>query len=73
MQNSPHLIPAFVLDRILYHVTAGIMSGHYEKQGISPLHLHEHNLDTLRHIIRHQEIPKHRLEEFVVGICIING
>lgn len=66
MRNSPHLIPAFVLDRILYHVTVDIMNGAYEDQGISAvgLNAHDHNLETLRHIIRHQEMPKHRLEEF---------
>lgn len=64
MENSSHLIPAFVLDRILYHITVGIMNGEYESQGLNKNRLHDFNLETIRHIIRHQEIPKYKLEEF---------
>jgi glycogen debranching enzyme len=64
LDNSRHLIPAFVLDRILYHITLDIGKGLYEPQGISRDQFNDYNIETLRHIIRHQEIPKYRLEEF---------
>ena len=67
MHNSPYLIPAFVLDRIFYHATVDITKGVYESQGILRHKLEEHNMDALRHILRHQEIPKYKLEEFFVA------
>ena len=67
MHNSPYMIPAFVLDRIFYHATLDINKGAYESQGVNRNKLEEHNLDALRHILRHQEIPKYRIEEFFLA------
>lgn len=65
LHNSPHLIPAFVLDRIFQQTTVEISNGVYEtSHGISRHRLDEHNLEALRNILRHQQIPKHKLEEF---------
>ena len=64
MGNSPHLRPAFVLDRIIHHLSLGIALGRYEAQGVRADRLDEHNLETLRHIMRSQEIPKHKMVEF---------
>ena len=64
MHNAPHLRPAFVLDRILYYASADIAAGKYEAQGVSAQRLHEYNMDTLRHILRHQEVAKYKLDEF---------
>lgn len=64
MFNSPHLRPAFVFDRIFYYATIDISKGKYESQGISPNKLEEHNLETLRRILRDQEVPKYKIDEF---------
>ncbi len=64
MVNCPYLIPAMVLDRVFAHTTINISKGFYESRGISRDKLDISNIETLRHIIRHEEIPKYRLEEF---------
>jgi glycogen debranching enzyme len=64
LKNSRHLIPAFILDRILYHISKDISIGAYENQGILKEKFIECNIETLRQIIRDQEIPKYKLEEF---------
>ena len=66
LENSKHLIPAFVLDRLLYHISVDISKGVYESQGISKEQFFDYNIETLRHIIRHQEIPKFKLEEYFI-------
>ena len=64
MQNTPHLIPAFVLDRVFYQVSVDVEKGAYENQGVSREGIESHNIETLRHIMRSQEIPKYNLIEF---------
>ena len=67
LHNSPHLIPAFVLDRIFTNVSLDISNGVYEEPqrgNISRHQFDEHNLEALKNILRHQQIPKYRLEEF---------
>ncbi len=64
MVNCPYLIPAFVLDRLFVHVTNNISKGVYESKGISIDKLDYSNIETLRHIIRLEEIPKYKFEEF---------
>ena len=64
MQNSPHLRPALVLDRIMYYVTRSIARGEYENQGVRSQPIEGYYMDALRHIIRDQEVPKHKLTQF---------
>ena len=62
--NSPHLRPAFVLDRIFYHATIDISKGLYESRGISAKNPSPNSMETLRHILRWEEIPKYHLEDY---------
>lgn len=62
--NSPHLRPAFVLDRIFYHTTVDISKGAYQSRGIGPKNPSLDSMETLRHILRWEEIPKYHLEEY---------
>jgi hypothetical protein len=60
LQYSPHLIPVFMLDRIFTNVSLDISNGVYE----DPQRGNIHHLFVSRHLLRHQQIPKFRLEEF---------
>ncbi|RNA36596.1 glycogen debranching enzyme isoform X1 [Brachionus plicatilis] len=62
--NSPHLIPAFVLDRIFYHATLDIAKGVYTARGISSQNPSPNSMEALRHILRWEVIPKCHLEEY---------
>jgi glycogen debranching enzyme len=62
--NSAHLRPAFVVDRVLYHITVSIESGAYESRGLSASQASEHQMEIIRHIIRDEELPRHRVHEF---------
>ena len=58
-----------MLDRIFANVSLDISNGVYEdpqRGNISRHQFDEHNLEALKHILRHQQIPMHRLEEFFV-------
>jgi len=48
--NSPHLKPAWVLDRALWHVTCALADGKYEDRGLPALiqdHPHLHVSESL--------------------------
>ncbi|CAF0868627.1 unnamed protein product [Brachionus calyciflorus] len=64
LRNSPYMIPAFVLDRIFYHMTVDITKGVYESRGLYAKEPREDKIETLRHILRWEEIPKYNLEEY---------
>lgn len=64
MHNSPHLRPAFVFDRVLHHLTIDICRGIYENQGIYADRVESYYIENLRRIIRDQELPKHKIEQF---------
>jgi glycogen debranching enzyme len=64
LKNSPHLRPAFVLDRIFYHFTVDIANGKYESQGIVKGVIREDQLELLRHILSEHLIPKYKINEF---------
>lgn len=66
MVNSPYLIPAFVLDRVFSHATTDIAKGLYESRGISSERVDLSNIDTLRQILRWEQIPECNFSEFFV-------
>uniref|UniRef100_A0A0K0E803 Glycogen debranching enzyme n=1 Tax=Strongyloides stercoralis TaxID=6248 RepID=A0A0K0E803_STRER len=75
--NSPHLRPAYLLDRALLYFSEEIRDGKWEEHGIptlidSPSHLH-----AIRHALQHKIIPNLRLWEFfqvdieaVIQVCL---
>lgn len=64
MVNSAHLRPALVIDRVLYYVTRDVCKGVYESQGVYADRLEHYYMDTLRNIIRNQELPKLKIAQF---------
>ncbi|XP_063063067.1 glycogen debranching enzyme isoform X1 [Engraulis encrasicolus] len=64
MVNSPHLKPAWVLDRALWHLTCDIADGKYTKQGLPPAITSDKQLGILRAILWSDVFPKVKLWEF---------
>lgn len=64
MVNSPHLRPALVFDRVLYHLTRSIEAGRYVDRSVFPDRIEHYYMDAIRHIIRNEELPKHKLDQF---------
>lgn len=64
MVNSPHLRPALLLDRVLFYVTRDVCRGVYESQGVYADRVEHYYMDTLRRIIRDEELPKLAIAQF---------
>ncbi|NWW55946.1 GDE enzyme, partial [Ifrita kowaldi] len=62
--NSPHLKPAWVLDRALWHLTGMVADGKYIARGVPPLIENDQHLNCLRKIICEDIYPKLKLWEF---------
>lgn len=62
--NSPHLKPAWVLDRALWHLTGMVADGKYIAKGVPPLIENDQHLNCLRKIIYEDIYPKIKLWEF---------
>ncbi|KAB5550573.1 hypothetical protein PHYPO_G00055230 [Pangasianodon hypophthalmus] len=62
--NSPHLRPAWVLDRALWHITCDIADGKYIERGIPALIRNEQHLSAIRGIFRQDVFPEIKLWEF---------
>ncbi|XP_028857229.1 glycogen debranching enzyme isoform X2 [Denticeps clupeoides] len=62
--NSPHLKPAWVLDRALFHLNCAIASGHYTERGVPPNIQNHQQLNALRDILWQDVFPKVKLWEF---------
>ncbi|MCJ8740307.1 hypothetical protein PDJAM_G00057350 [Pangasius djambal] len=62
--NSPHLRPAWVLDRALWHITCDIADGKYTERGIPALIRNEQHLSAIRGIFWQYVFPKIKLWEF---------
>ncbi|XP_061097981.1 glycogen debranching enzyme isoform X2 [Conger conger] len=67
--NSPHLKPAWVLDRAVWHLTCNIADGKYEDQGLPALIQNDGHLDKIRCVFSKDVFPKIKLWEFFqVGV-----
>uniref|UniRef100_A0A183IQB6 Glycogen debrancher n=1 Tax=Soboliphyme baturini TaxID=241478 RepID=A0A183IQB6_9BILA len=64
LENSPHLRPAFVLDRILYHFGREVADGKWTNCGIPKDKWEGYHLENLRRVLLDQVLPPHRLHEF---------
>ncbi|XP_028666965.1 glycogen debranching enzyme isoform X1 [Erpetoichthys calabaricus] len=62
--NSPHLIPAWLLDRGLWHLTCDVADGKYSEKGLPPLIENNQRLNAIRKIIWEDVYPKLKLWEF---------
>ena len=63
-QNSPHLRPAYILDRALFHFSKDISEGKYESKGLPATISTGDHLGALQHILRTEILPKLKLHEF---------
>ncbi|XP_028289153.1 glycogen debranching enzyme-like [Parambassis ranga] len=63
--NSPHLKPAWLLDRALWHLSCDVADGKYADQGV-PAHIQEeHHINALRGLLWQQVFSRLRLWEFL--------
>jgi glycogen debranching enzyme len=60
--NSPHMRPAYLLDRMLYHCTLDIIDGKWKEQGLDVEINIEQHLSILRRILHEEYLPKVRTE-----------
>ncbi|KAM6953512.1 glycogen debranching enzyme-like [Aplochiton taeniatus] len=62
--NSPHLKPAWVLDRALWHLSCDVTDGKYAEKGLPALLSKDEHLNVLRGILWEEVYPKVKLWEF---------
>uniref|UniRef100_A0A8D2KBD5 Glycogen debranching enzyme n=1 Tax=Urocitellus parryii TaxID=9999 RepID=A0A8D2KBD5_UROPR len=62
--NSPHLKPAWVLDRALWHFSCDVAEGKYKEKGIPALIENDQHMNCIRKIIWEDIFPKIQLWEF---------
>ncbi|KAM8838506.1 glycogen debranching enzyme isoform 2-T4 [Synchiropus picturatus] len=64
MVNSPHLRPAWVLDRAIWHLTTGIADGLYTDRGLPADISNESHLNAIRGVLWQDVFPQLKLWEF---------
>ncbi|XP_061489672.1 glycogen debranching enzyme isoform X1 [Rhineura floridana] len=64
LTNSPHLKPAWLLDRALWHLTCKVAGGKCSDKGVPPLIENDHHLNSVRKIMWEHIFPKIKLWEF---------
>ncbi|XP_063796122.1 glycogen debranching enzyme isoform X2 [Pseudophryne corroboree] len=62
--NSPHLKPAWLLDRALWHLTCNVIDGKYTARGLPALIQNDQQLNNIRGIMWEDIFPKLKLWEF---------
>ncbi|KAM5256193.1 glycogen debranching enzyme isoform 5-T5 [Ctenodactylus gundi] len=62
--NSPHLKPAWVLDRALWHFSCDVADGKYREKGIPALIENDQHMNCIRKTIWEDIYPKIKLWEF---------
>ncbi|PAV72197.1 hypothetical protein WR25_00028 isoform A [Diploscapter pachys] len=62
--NSPHLRPAYVVDRVYHYFGKEVAAGKWEHRGISPVVENVHQTNAIEYIMRTEVLPKIRLHEF---------
>ncbi|CAH1775348.1 unnamed protein product [Owenia fusiformis] len=66
VHNSPHLRPAYVLDRILWHFSMEVAEGVWTENGIPPEINSECHLQAVQNVLLDKVIPKSNLNEFFI-------
>ncbi|VDM59544.1 unnamed protein product [Angiostrongylus costaricensis] len=62
--NSPHLRPAFVLDRVYHHFGVEVSRNKWASRGVPEVVNSVHHTNTIEYILRTEVLPKVRLHEF---------
>ncbi|XP_076018251.1 glycogen debranching enzyme [Genypterus blacodes] len=62
--NSPHLRPAWVLDRAIWHLTTRVADGRYAAKGLPANIINEDHLNAMRNVFREDVFPEIKLWEF---------
>ncbi|XP_032801915.2 glycogen debranching enzyme [Petromyzon marinus] len=62
--NSPHLRPAFVLDRALWHLSVEVAAGAWTRKGLPPSITTDAHLHAIREVIYEDVYPRIKLWEF---------
>ncbi|KAJ1370050.1 Amylo-alpha-1,6-glucosidase [Parelaphostrongylus tenuis] len=62
--NSPHLRPAFVLDRVYHHFGVEVGTNKWESRGVPNVVDTVHHANAIEYILRTEVLPKVRLHEF---------
>lgn len=62
--NSPHLRPAWVLDRALWHLTTRVAEGRYKAKGLPADITTESHLNAVRSVVWQDVFPQIKLWEF---------
>lgn len=72
--NSPHLRPAFLLDRVLAHFTLDIIQGKWKEHGIDTKINSEAHLSNIRTVLLEKYLPKVSILtifcSFIICLCI---
>ncbi|XP_014833390.1 PREDICTED: glycogen debranching enzyme-like, partial [Poecilia mexicana] len=64
LMNSPHLRPAWVLDRAIWHLTTRVADGRYKEKGLPSDITNESHLNALRRVFWEDIFPRIKLWEF---------
>lgn len=64
LENSPHLRPAYIVDRILANFNKEVASGQWEAKGVPAEVLHEGHLQAMRYVLQNDVFPKYALAQF---------
>lgn len=62
--NSPHLRPAWVLDRAIWHLTTRVAEGRYKEKGLPVDITNESHLNAIRSVMWQDLFPQVKLWEF---------
>ncbi|XP_054870288.1 glycogen debranching enzyme isoform X4 [Amphiprion ocellaris] len=62
--NSPHLRPAWVLDRAIWHLTTRVAEGRYKDKGLPAEITTDSHLNAIRSVLWEDVYPKIKLWEF---------
>lgn len=64
LANSPHLKPAWVLDRALWHLSCNVAAGRCRDRGVPELIENDHHMHCLRKVIWEDVFPSIQLWQF---------
>ncbi|CAL2030891.1 unnamed protein product [Caenorhabditis brenneri] len=62
--NSPHLRPAYVIDRVYHEFGKQVGEGVWEHRGVPPTIENIHHVNAIEYLLRAEVLPKAELHEF---------